>query len=220
MHSNNLQKKLCQVLLGIGMFCYALTSWAAEDEVQGLPVEPPKLISVHTLVNQDGHAVSFPATGKWQLAFFGFTSCPDVCPMTMHKASEILKQLGSLADELEAVFLSVDSGTDQPEVVKKFVSTHASHITGLTGEAGAVQTVANEFGVIARRYQGKTALSYRIEHSSFLYLLDPTGRIVMLYPEKVGYEQVVTDFERLSAATAKMDSVKLVNTTADSSSQR
>jgi protein SCO1/2 len=172
------------------------------------------MISVHTLVNQEGQAVTFPATGKWQLAFFGFTSCPNVCPMTMHKASEILKQLGSRADELEAVFLSVDSGRDNPEVVKKFVSTHASHITGLTGEAGAVQAVANEFGVIARRYQGKTALSYRIEHSSFLYLLDPQGRIVMLYPEKVGYEQVVADFERLSAATAKIDSVRLANASA------
>ncbi len=179
------------------------SAWGADNAVQGLKVEPAKQIQTHILVNQDAQSVNFPATGKWQLAFFGFTSCPDICPVTIQKASQVLKKLGERSHELEAVFLSIDSGRDQPEVVKKFVTTHASHITGLTGADGTVQAVANEFGVIARRYQGKTALSFRIEHSSFLYLLDPQGRIVMLYPEKVGYQQVVADFERLSTLPTK-----------------
>jgi len=203
MLSNNRYSIVLQRMVVCSLAWLALPAWGADNDVQGLKVAPAKTIQVHTLVNQDSKAVAFPAVGKWQLAFFGFTSCPDICPITMQKASQVLKKLGPRAGELEAVFLSIDSDRDQPEVLKKFVSTHASQITGLTGEAGAVQTVANEFGVIARRYQGKTALSFRIEHSSFLYLLDPQGRIVMLYPEKVGYQQVAADFERLSAAVIK-----------------
>jgi protein SCO1 len=203
MLSNNRYSIVLQRMMVCSLAWLAQPAWGADNDVQGLKVAPAKTIQVHTLVNQDSKAVAFPAVGKWQLAFFGFTSCPDICPITMQKASQVLKKLGPRAGELEAVFLSIDSDRDQPEVLKKFVSTHASQITGLTGEAGAVQTVANEFGVIARRYQGKTALSFRIEHSSFLYLLDPQGRIVMLYPEKVGYQQVAADFERLSAAVIK-----------------
>jgi protein SCO1 len=203
MFSNNRYSLVLQRMMVCSLAWLALPAWGADNDVQGLKVEPAKTIQAHTLINQDSKAVAFPAVGKWQLAFFGFTSCPDICPITMQKASQVLKKLGPRAGELEAVFLSIDSDRDQPEVLKKFVSVHASQITGLTGEAGAVQAVANEFGVIARRYQGKTALSFRIEHSSFLYLLDPQGRIAMLYPEKVGYQQVAADFERLSAAAVK-----------------
>jgi protein SCO1/2 len=176
---------------------------AADTDAQGLRVEPPKAVTVRTLINQDGQAVRFPAPGKWQLAFFGFTACPDICPVTLQKAAMVLKRLGARAAELEVVFLSIDSDRDQPDVVRKFVAVHDTRIQGLTGAAGAVQEVANEFGVIARRYQGKTALQYRIEHSSFLYLLDPQGRIVIFYPEKIGAANVVADLERLWKPAAK-----------------
>jgi len=168
---------------------------AIDSEPHGFRVEPPKPIVSHELVDQDGHSVSFPATGKWQLAFFGFTSCPDICPLTVEKSARVLKRLGPRAADVRAVFLSVDSDRDHPEQVKKFIAVHDPRIQGLTGEAGAVQTVANEFGVIARRYQGKKALDYRIEHSSFLYLLDPRGRIVTLYPAGVSPERIAADLE-------------------------
>lgn len=168
---------------------------AADNQPHGFRVEPPKAIVSHELVNQDGHTVRFPATGKWQLAFFGFTSCPDICPLTVEKSAQVLKRLGARAADMQAVFLSVDSDRDHPEQVKKFTAIHDPRIQGLTGAAGAVQTVANEFGVIARRYQGKKALDYRIEHSSFLYLLDPQGRIVTLYPAGVSPERIAADLE-------------------------
>lgn len=169
---------------------------ATDNELHGFRVAPPKPIVPHALVDQDGRSVRFPATGKWQLAFFGFTSCPDICPLTVEKSARVLKRLGPRAADVRAVFLSVDSDRDHPEQVKKFIAVHDPRIQGLTGEAGAVQTVANEFGVIARRYQGKKALDYRIEHSSFLYLLDPQGRIVTLYPAGVSPERIAADLEQ------------------------
>lgn len=168
---------------------------AQDNEPHGFRVAPPKPIASHQLVDQDGRTVTFPGGGKWQLAFFGFTSCPDVCPVTVQKSAMVLKRLGAHAADVQAVFLSIDSERDHPEQVGKFLSVHDPRILGLTGVAGAVQTVANEFGVIARRYQGKKALDYRIEHSSFLYLLDPQGRIVTLYPAGVSPERIAADLE-------------------------
>jgi len=183
----------------LAVICGGTAAGAASSDVRGFVVEPPKVIPAQPLINQDGQTVQFPAVGKWQLAFFGFTSCPDVCPITVQKAAQALKQLGNDASGLEVVFLSVDSRRDQPDVIKKFLATHDTRIVGLTGQDGAVQGVANDFGVIARRYQGKTAMDYRIEHSSFLYLLDPQGRIMIFYPEKIGPVQIAADFKRLSA---------------------
>src|SRR5512135_532797 len=104
---------------------------AAESDTQGLRVEPPKSIHVRQLVNQDGQTVNFPASGRWQLAIFGFTSCPDICPVTLQKAAVILKRLGADAAGLDVVFLSVDSDHDRPEVIRKFVTVHDARIQGL-----------------------------------------------------------------------------------------
>jgi protein SCO1/2 len=180
----------------VGLMTWSAASSADVSEIAGMRIEPPKAIHVRTLVNQDGQSVQFPASGRWQLAFFGFTSCPDICPLTVQKSAQVLKYLGPRASAVEMVFLSIDSDRDQPEQVKKFIAPHDPRIQGLTGKAGAVQTVANEFGVIARRYQGKKALDYRIEHSSFLYLLDPQGRIVTLYPAGVSPGRIAADLEQ------------------------
>lgn len=193
--------QMSKLKICVGILAYlglaTINQEVSAKEVIGFSIEPPKAIKISKLLNQDGKDTPFPEKGKWQLAFFGFTSCPDICPLTMQKAGKVLTLLGDKANNIEAVFLSIDSGRDQPDVVKKFVGAHDKRILGLTGKDGAVQDVANEFGVVARRYQGKKALEYRIEHSSFLYLLDPKGRIVMFYPEKIGADQIVADINRL-----------------------
>jgi protein SCO1/2 len=184
------------------VLCAVANAGSDEPEARGFVVEPPKTIAPLQLLDQHGETAAFPAAGTWQLAFFGFTTCPDVCPTTMQKTAQVLKQLGADAHSLRVVFLSVDSERDRPEVVRKFLDAHDARILGLTGPAGAVQAVVNAFGVIVRRYQGRTAMSYRIEHSAFLYLLDPQGRVVMFYPENVAPQQVAADFKQRLTADA------------------
>ncbi len=174
-----------------------------ESGMRGLRVEPPKAIRGEALVDHDGRRTRFPLTErKWQLAFFGYTHCPDVCPMTLHKARILLNHLGADAGRLQVLFLSIDTPRDHPEQVKKFVQQHDPRVRGLTGDAAAVQAVANEFGVLTRRFQGKTALSYTLEHSSFLYLLDPQGRVRVIYPGTVEPQDIARDLRVLWQAPA------------------
>ena len=150
------------------------------------------------LLDDRGHAVRFPLKGDaWQLVFFGYTNCPDVCPMTLHKVASLLKALGAEAGRLQPVFISIDSGRDHPEDMRAFTGKFDARVAGLTGDTAALQTVAAEFGVLVRRYQGKTALAYTMEHSSFLYLLDPQGRVSLLYPAAAGIEDIAHDLRRL-----------------------
>jgi protein SCO1/2 len=175
---------------------FALPAMAAQTG--GLPVEPPKTIHPHTLSDHHGRAVSFPpADNRWQLVVFGYTHCPDVCPMTLHKISLVLKRLGERAGRLQSVFISIDSTRDDAARMKAFVGQFDERILGLGGDPEALQATANEFGVLTRRFQGKTALAYTLTHSSQLYLVDPQARVRMMYPSSVEIEAIVRDLERL-----------------------
>lgn len=174
--------------------------WASSvaAEFHGLRVEPPKAIHGVALLNPQGQAVAFPLkTSGWQLAVFGYTHCPDVCPMTLHKTAMLLEQLGAEAKRMRVVFISIDSGRDNPQAMQDFTGKIDERILGLTGEPEALRAVANEFGVLTRRFQGKTALAYTLEHSSFLYLLDPAGRVRLMYPATADIPAIADDLRRL-----------------------
>ena len=176
----------------------------AQPSWHGLRVEPPRVIAAQPLLDHHGKAMVFPAAqANWQLAFFGYTHCPDVCPITLHKARMLLDSLGPDASRLQVLFLSVDTTRDDPAQVKQFVSHHDSRILGLTGDVERIQAVANSFGVLTRRFQGKTALAYTLEHSSFLYLIDPQGRVRMMYPATVDIQHVAADLRQLWQAAAR-----------------
>lgn len=171
----------------------------------GLRVEPPRSIAAQPLLDHDGRSTKFPAArASWQLAFFGYTHCPDVCPLTLHKTRMLLDSLGPEAARLQVMFLSVDTTRDDPAAVKQFVARHDPRILGLTGDAEHMQQVASGFGVLTRRFQGKTALAYTLEHSSFLYLIDPQGRVRMMYPATTEIQDIATDLRQLwQTAAAK-----------------
>jgi len=165
---------------------------------QGLAVEPPRVVQPHKFVDQHAHEVLFPSgVGAWQLVVFGYTHCPDVCPMTLHKTKLLLNELGAESAQLQVVFISIDSARDDTKAMKEFVEKFDPRIIGLTGEPETLQAVANDFGVLTRRFQGKTAIAYTMVHSSLLYLLDNEGRVQMMYPGGIGIEVLAADLHRL-----------------------
>ena len=173
------------------------TVFAAPAEFHGLRVEPPKTLHGGVLLDQDSRDTVFPLKNTWQLVFFGYTHCPDICPMTLHKTGMLLKELGSESARVTPVFISIDSGRDNPEALRNFIKQFEVRVVGLSGDPESLQTVANEFGVLVRRFQGKTALAYALEHSSFLYLLDPRGRVRLLYPGSAEVGAIAADLRYL-----------------------
>jgi protein SCO1/2 len=174
------------------------TCFAASAADPGLRVEPPKAIVGAALIDSQGRPTAFPLkNGKWQLVFFGYTHCPDVCPMTLHKTAMFLKALGGQAGRVQPVFITVDSQRDNPKAVGEFTVKFDKRVLGLTGDAETLQTVANEFGVLTRRFQGKTALAYTLEHSSFLYLLDPLGRVRLMFPATADVAALTHEVEKM-----------------------
>jgi protein SCO1/2 len=128
-----------------------------------------------SLTDQDGKKVTdADYAGQWKLVFFGFTSCPEVCPTTLNRISLTLKALGPLGDKLHPLFITVDPERDTPEVMKSYVDAFDKRITGLTGTPAEIDAVAKAY----RAFYQKVPQSndYTMDHSTLIYVMRPDGR--------------------------------------------
>lgn len=147
---------------------------------QRMPAATVTIGGAFTLAAPDGSTVS-DATyrGKWLLVFFGYTFCPNVCPTTLLEIAQALQRLGPDARELQPLFISIDPDHDTPDVMAAFTRSFDARIIGLTGSPAQIANVAKEYGAYYVRHQtGSGPSDYLMDHSTYLYLMDPNGQFV------------------------------------------
>jgi protein SCO1/2 len=154
---------------------------------------PPKGSNVHfMLTGADGTAVTEQTyRGKWLVIYFGYTSCPDICPTTMMELAQALQTLGPRAEEVQAVFISVDPQRDKPSLLAEYLKTFDPRLAGLTGTSAQISAAAKSFNVFYERHDTDDG-NYTYDHSSYLYLVDPGGRLVEALLSDRGSEQIAT----------------------------
>jgi len=138
------------------------------------------------LVNHHGDTVTDKSfSGQWQLVFFGFTYCPDVCPTTLAAMGAVLDQLGEDAAKVAPLFITVDPERDTPEVLTDYIAAFHPRIVGLTGTKEQVQAAVRSFRVFAARIaQTDAPDGYLMNHSGFIYLMRPNGEYETHFTEK------------------------------------
>jgi protein SCO1/2 len=127
--------------------------------------------------------------GKWQLVFFGYTHCPDVCPTTLNDLSLALDQLGDKKSQVGIVFISVDPERDTPGVLKSYVESFGGPVEALTGSPDAVAQAAKDYKVYYAKHPRSDG-GYDMDHSALIYIMDPQGRFTATFtpddqPEKM-----------------------------------
>jgi protein SCO1/2 len=127
--------------------------------------------------------------GKVTVVFFGFTHCPDVCPTTLSKLAEVSKRLGTDAERLQVLFVTVDPQRDTQEVLSRYVPAFDPRFLGLFGDAEATARTAKEFKIVYQKQAGKTPDSYTVDHSSGTFVFDSEGRVRLF----VRHDQTVDD---------------------------
>jgi protein SCO1/2 len=140
----------------------------------------PQVGGHFALSTPDGHRVTDESfRGKWMLVYFGYTSCPDVCPTTLSSMAQALEKLGPLADKVQPVFITVDPVRDTAQIVGEYVKDFDPRFVGLVGSPQEIAAAAHDFHVYyVVRQLGNN--EYVIDHSSFIYVLDPNGAFVRL----------------------------------------
>lgn len=115
--------------------------------------------------------------GKVVVMFFGYTQCPDVCPTTMLEMANVMKELGSDADKVQVLFVTVDPERDTQEILSQYVPAFDKRFLGLRGDLEATEKVAKEFKVFYQKVPGKQPGSYTMDHTAGSYVFDPQGHI-------------------------------------------
>ncbi len=128
--------------------------------------------------------------GRWMLVYFGYTNCPDACPLTLQKIAATLKDLGPLADRLAPLFVTVDPARDTPSQLLSYVENFDPRIVGLTGSSEQIAAAAKAYRVYYAPDAPEKSGAYVVGHSSFLYLTDPDGRFNALLPPDAGEDQL------------------------------
>ncbi len=141
--------------------------------------QQPQMAGAFTLVAADGATVT-EATyrGRWQLIYFGYMFCPDACPTALTEIGEALDALGPLAARVQPLFITIDPRRDTRAVMGDYVKAFHPGIVGLTGEPAATAAAARAYGVIYQRQEDENGGPYLFEHSSFITVIDPDGRLV------------------------------------------
>lgn len=136
--------------------------------------------------------------GKVVVLFFGFTSCPDVCPTTLADLSDVKQKLGDDAANLEVVMVSVDRERDTPERLRSYVTAFDPSFIGVTGSADQLDQTYRDYGVTAiRRDLPTSKLGYTIDHSAYLYFIDKAGRWRAVAPNASAVDDVASDLRFL-----------------------
>lgn len=140
-----------------------------------------------TLTNQNGKPVQWDDfKGQYRLVYFGYTYCPDVCPVDLQRIMQAFakfeKDKPALAAKVQPMLISVDPGRDTPAVLKTYVAAFHPRLIGLTGTKDQIAKVAKDFAVIYNVEQKPGATDYQVGHSRTPYLFDGEGKPIALVP--------------------------------------
>lgn len=155
------------------------------------PVAPPlafgKLFGgPFELVDHDGMVrTDKDYRGRFALIYFGYTSCPDICPTSLQEMAAALDELGETAAEIQPLFISIDPKRDTPMVLKDFVSQFGDRFVGLSGSEGEIARLAKSYRLHRVKVVPEWSTSdndYLVDHSSLTFLLGPDGMVLTLFP--------------------------------------
>jgi len=138
-------------------------------------------------------------SGKVTVVFFGFVTCPDVCPTALAELAQVRERLGDDADKLQVLFVTVDPERDTPEIVSAYLEQFDPSFIGLRGDAEQLAAAAKAFKVFYAKVPMGDAGNYTMDHSAGLYLFDPKGEIRLYARGDMTPDQLASDIRHLMA---------------------
>ena len=166
---------------------------SSDEGAGGTPLAPSRVSGKFLLLDHFGEPVTDRSFGdRFQLIYFGYTNCPDVCPSAMVTMNQALAQMGPKAERVQPLMISVDPERDTPAVLREYVSYFHPRLVGLTGTPEMIERVTQNFRI---RYE-KVRLPddppgvYRMDHSAGIYFMGPGGRFLVKFAYSATAEQM------------------------------
>ena len=177
-------------VLAIGLAGAA--GWMLTREEPPVPIGGP-----FELVDGNGRTVTDQDfRGKWTLVYFGFTHCPDACPLALQNMAAARDLLGPAGEQVKLVFITLDPERDTPEVMRDYVAAFGPDVSALTGSTEAVAQAAKAYRVFSAKAPTKGG-DYTVDHTSIVYAMDPRGRFAANFTHETSPEGIATRLRAL-----------------------
>ncbi len=151
------------------------------------------------LLGKDGKEYNLASfNGKPLIIFFGFASCPDICPYGLTMISNVLKTLGDASHRVNAVFVTLDPERDDYASTSQFASLFHEEIIGLSGSIEQIDRVTDAWRVYKKKViLSESDLEYTIDHSAFIYLMDENGQYYTHFSHNTESEDIIKELNKL-----------------------
>ena len=184
------------LLLVAGIFVWQLTSAHTFSGVVNSPAQPaPDL----TLTDDRGNAFELSELrGRWVLLAYGYTHCPDVCPLTLGNLRSAKQLMGAASGKVAVVFVTVDPERDTVSALHDYLSHFGPDFVGLTGSPAEIAVAAKAYNVRYSKVETGSSSGYAMAHSAYVYLIDPQGQWRLTYAFGVKPEEFAADLNYLA----------------------
>jgi protein SCO1/2 len=199
------RRSLLRILIGMlfvivllwGIILYVYLNSNSKADYYGIVYE--REAPEFTLTDQDGDQVSLSDfEDKVVLIFFGYTNCPDICPMTMSVMNNVVDQLGDQADHVQVVFVTVDPERDTQQKLKSYIPYYNKSFVGLTGTPEEIDKVADDYNVYYSKEEVESSSEYLMGHNSSVLLITQDGEIFLRYPQnRMDPASIAGDIKRI-----------------------
>lgn len=205
---NRIARTFLIVLFG-AFIAYGFYLLPSADDYSNKPVVAEDFVPQYTLINQDGEEVSQETYGdQYQLVYFGFTFCPEICPTELQKMTEALNNTApDILEKVQPIFISVDPERDTPVVLKTYLTSFHPKFAGFTGTEAQVDEAMDGFKIYAAKINDPALSDYTMDHSSYIYLTAPNGDLLALYKKDDSAEDVREGLEKFIGSPSSQETL-------------
>jgi protein SCO1 len=174
-----------------------VTQTLLPPRMNGSAIDPPLVVDDFTLHSVDGPVSLGDFRGKYVILYFGYTSCPDICPDSLAKFREALSKQGERAAQVQVIFISVDPGRDSVEYCDVYAKRFSPDFIGITGSEAEIQSATRQLGIFYQLNQADDGGFYTVDHTASALILDREGNLIMTWPYGLTPEQMADDLRVL-----------------------
>jgi len=172
-------------------------------ELMGVVRPEPKPLSSFNLIDHNGDAFTREnLLGKWTFLFFGYTHCPDVCPMTLSVLSSVYNGIDEESGDgvgEQVVFLSVDPVRDTPAKLADYMAFFNEKFIAVTGSKEEIDEFSEQYGAGYILGEETSPGEYSVNHTSAIFLIDPKGRLVALFSQPHNADTILMQYRKIQA---------------------
>lgn len=205
MNISQRRTQLLALLAILAVIAGGVIFWATNRteayQFNGGEISPAAQAPALALTDQDGEPFTLAnEEGTVSLIYFGYTTCPDLCPTTLNDFAIVKDDLGEGADEVDFIMVTFDPERDTQERMKEYLNFFDPDFIGLRGDEAQTQQFLQDYGVTIKRVEyPNSSTGYLIDHTALIYVIDKEGRLRLTYPYGTDPLMIAEDVQHLIA---------------------